>query len=134
MIMGSVWEDARNYWGRSWFYLSRFHLVKLLKQVVGNRCCCKGKYWKLSDIYRIHKTTYLRAQSIIMTSVWVCKDYWELCSIFSCFVHCNWTWIASLWRWILENKKRSLFTRDPFTKTSLSFATAVKVWKIRFNP
>ena len=52
---------------------------------------------------------------------------------FSCFGHCNWVRITSLWRWILENKKRFLFTRDPFTKISPSFATTIKVWKIRFN-
>ena len=52
---------------------------------------------------------------------------------FSCFGHCNWALIMSWWRWILENKKRFLFTTDPFTKTSLNFATTVKVWKIRFN-
>ena len=63
----------------------------------------------------------------------VCKVYWELCSVFSCFGHCNWARITSWWRWILESKKSFLFTREPFTKTSLSFATSVKVWKIRFN-
>ena len=68
-----------------------------------------------------------------MTSVWVCKDYWELCSVFSCFGHCNWELITSWWRWVLENKKRFLLKKNTFTKTSLSFATDVKVWRIQFN-
>ena len=40
---------------------------------------------------------------------------------------------TSWWRGIFENQKRFLFIRYPSTKTSLSFATAVKVWKIQFN-
>ena len=40
---------------------------------------------------------------------------------------------TSWWRGIFENQKRFLFIRYPYTKTSLSFATAVKFWNIQFN-
>ena len=81
-----------------------------------------------------HRVILWNQTSILQKGV--CKVYWELCSVFSCFGHCNWAWIMSWWRWILERKKkreRFLFTREPFTKTSLSFATAIKVWNIQFN-
>ena len=62
-----------------------------------------------------------------------CKDYWEFCSVFPILGYLNWMHTTTWWRWILENKKRFLFIRYPFTKTSLIFATAIKVWKLQFN-
>ena len=41
--------------------------------------------------------------------------------------------MKSWWRGIFENQRRFLFIRYPYTKTSLSFATAIKVWKIQVN-
>ena len=53
--------------------------------------------------------------------------------IFSCFsVHIA-GHIMIDWRWIFKNQERFLFITDPFTKTSLSFHTGVKVWKIQLN-
>ena len=53
--------------------------------------------------------------------------------MFSCFsVHLA-GHILIDWRWICKNQERFLSITDPFTKNSLIFATAIKVWKIQFN-
>ena len=40
---------------------------------------------------------------------------------------------TSWWRGIFENKRRFLFLRYPYTKTSLSFTTSIKFWNIQLN-
>ena len=47
---GKCMRGWKNYWGRSWFYLSWFHELELLKEVVGTCGHCRRKYQKLSDI------------------------------------------------------------------------------------
>ena len=57
----------------------------------------------------------------------------EFCSIFPVWSDWSQMQTTSWWRGIFEKKRRFLFIRYPSTKTSLSFATDIKVWKIHFN-
>ena len=88
----------------------------------------KREDWVIDNISLMNNTT--KEQPI---QKWVCKDYWELCSIFSCFGLFQLSADHELMEINFRKKKWILFRIYPFKKTSLSFSTTVKVWKIQFN-
>ena len=88
------------------------------------------------------RVPYTKTSLIFSTAIKVWNIQCNICSllfrdfkylIFSCFsVHFTGQILID-WRWIFKKKERFLLITDPFTKTSLSFYTGVKVWKIQFN-